>query len=238
MRGTSPAGIVGYVRSSVSTSDLDALRTAIGGGVVLPYALALAPAQPLTAGTLTWPWEHAHRVLHEWRTWTRAVADDVTSVARLVRAPHVAGVPAALRGRCLVVVDVAITAEPGVAAARLAGLRRLDPEADTVAPVAAEELLARQVPRTGVHAIGEHLLLRELPAGGGRRVHRVRRAGLPHAARVRRAAPSRGPGVRGRRDRRRRRSGRGRARADRPRAARAPARSLDGRSATNLKGVE
>ena len=29
MRGTSPAGIVGYVRSSVSTSDLDALRTAI-----------------------------------------------------------------------------------------------------------------------------------------------------------------------------------------------------------------
>jgi hypothetical protein len=164
MRGMTPAGIVGYVRSSVSSADLDALRTAIGGGVVLPYALALAPAQPLTAGTLTWPWEHAHRVLHEWRTWTRAVADDVTSVARLVRAPHVAGVPAALRGRSLVVVDVAITGEPGVAAARLAGLRRLDPEADTVAPVAAEELLARQVPRTGVHAIGEHLLLRELPA--------------------------------------------------------------------------
>ena len=163
MRGTSPAGIVGYVRASVSTSDLDSLRAAIGGGVVLPYALALAPAQPLTAGTLSWPWEHAQRVLHEWRAWTHAVAGDVTSVARLVRAPHLAGVPAALRGRRLVAVDVAITAEPCVAAARLAALRRLDPQADTVAPVAAEELLARQVPRAGAHAIGEHLLLRELP---------------------------------------------------------------------------
>ena len=80
-------------------------------------------------------------------------------------------------------VDVAITAGPGVAAARLAGLRRLGPEADTVAPVAAEELLARQVPRTGVHAIGEHLLLRELPAAAVDAFIALRRAGLPHAAR-------------------------------------------------------
>ena len=36
------------MRSSVSATDLDTLRAAIGGGVVLPYALALAPP-PLRA---------------------------------------------------------------------------------------------------------------------------------------------------------------------------------------------
>ena len=62
----------------------------------------------------------------------------------------------------VVVVDVAIVGEPGVAR-RLAGLRRLDPEIDTVAPVGAEELLAGSR-RARRHAIGEHMLLRELPA--------------------------------------------------------------------------
>jgi hypothetical protein len=150
------------VRSSVPTADLDGLRAALGSGVVLPYSLALAPAQPLTAGALTWPWEHAHRVLHRWRSWTHAVGDDVTSVARLVRAPHLAGVAPSLRGRAFVTVDVAIAGEPGIA--RLADLRRLEPEADTVALVSARELLSRQPPVEGTRAIGEHTLLRALPA--------------------------------------------------------------------------
>ena len=137
------------MRSSVSATDLDALRAAIGGGVVLPYALALAPPPALSAGTLMWPWEHAHRVLHEWRSWTRAAAEDVTSVARLVRAPHLAGVARSLRGRSFVAVDVAIAGAPGVAAARLAALRRLGPEVDTVAPASAQELLARHAADRG-----------------------------------------------------------------------------------------
>jgi hypothetical protein len=150
------------VRSSVPTADFDGLRAAIGSGVVLPYSLALAPAPLLTAGALMWPWEHAHRVLHRWRTWTRSVGDDVTSVARLVRAPHLAGVAPSLRGRAFVTVDVAIVGEPGIA--RLAVLRRLEPELDTVALVSAQELLARQLPVEGTRAIGEHMLLRALPA--------------------------------------------------------------------------
>jgi hypothetical protein len=152
------------MRSSVSPADLDTLRAAIGGGVVLPCALALTPAGALTAGTLTWPWEHAHRVLHEWRAWMRAASDDVTSVARLVRAPHLAGVAPGLRGRAFVAVDVAITGDPADAAARLAALRRLEPELDTVAVASSQELLARHAPVEGVQAIGEHVLLRELPA--------------------------------------------------------------------------
>ena len=149
------------MRSSVSTADLDGLRAAIGSGVVLPYSLALAPAPLLSAGALMWPWEHAHRVLHRWRTWTRTVAEDVTSVARLVRAPHLAGVAPSLRGRAFVAVEVAIVGEPGVA--RLAPLRRLGPEIDTVSLVSAKELLARQLPAEGARTIGEHMLLRELP---------------------------------------------------------------------------
>jgi hypothetical protein len=152
------------MRSSVSAADLDALRAAIGGGVVLPCALALTPAQALTAGTLMWPSEHAHRVLHEWRAWLRAASEEVTSVARLVRAPHLAGVAPALRGRAFVAVDVAIMGEPADAAVRLAALRRLEPEHDTVGIASSEELLARHAPVEGVQAIGEHVLLRELPA--------------------------------------------------------------------------
>lgn len=150
------------MRSSVSNPDLDGLRAAIGGGVVMPYALALAPPPLLTAGSLMWPWEHTHRVLHQWRTWTRAVAEDVTSVARLLRAPHLVGVTPALRGRAFVAIEVAIVGEPGIG--RLAALRRLAPEVDTVAPVSPAELLARHVRAEGARAIGEHLLLRALPA--------------------------------------------------------------------------
>ena len=150
------------MRSPAPTADIDALRAALGGGVVLPYSLAFAPSPQLTAGALMWPWEHAHRVLHSWRAWTRSVTDDVTSVARLVRAPHLAGVAPALRGRAFVTIEVAITGEPGNG--RLAALRRLEPEIDTVERVSAEQLLARHVATEGTRAIGEHLLLRALPA--------------------------------------------------------------------------
>ena len=148
------------MRSSVSTADLDGLRAAIGSGVVLPYALALAPAPLLTAGALMWPWENAHRVLHRWRTWTRTVAEDITSVARLVRAPHLAGVaPCAARAR--------VRGRRGGDRRRARDrpareLRRLEPEIDTVALVSAKELLARQLPAEGTRTIGEHMLLREL----------------------------------------------------------------------------
>jgi hypothetical protein len=86
----------------------------------------------VTSGALMWPAGHAHRVLHEWAQWTASVPRDVTSTARLVRFPRLAGVPRELRGRALVVVEVAIPGEPWVAQGRLAALRRLGPEIDTV----------------------------------------------------------------------------------------------------------
>jgi len=151
------------MRSSVSAADLDSLRAAVGAGVVPPYALAPGAAGVLTAGTLMWSWQHAHRVLLAWRTWVPEMPDDGASVARILRAPHLAGVAPALRGRGIVGIDVAIPGAPALAARRLAALRRLGPEFDSVAAESADELLARRPPLERPQAIGEHVLLRELP---------------------------------------------------------------------------
>ena len=78
---------------------------------------AVAPLGSLTAGTLTWPAEHAHRVLHEWRLWARPRrrASSAPS-ARIVRAPG----RAAGRAR----LDVAVTRRrPRAAAAARARAR-------------------------------------------------------------------------------------------------------------------
>lgn len=166
MRRAPGCATVPGVSTSTHTLHLDALRAAIGGGVVAPLELVLQPAAQLTAGRLTWSWEHGHRVLHAWRTWTAELPADVTTVARLVRVPHLPGVAPALRGRAVVAVDVALLGEPARAAERLAPLRRLEPELDTVAPVPVADLLARRDGDAveGARAIGEHVVLSELPA--------------------------------------------------------------------------
>jgi hypothetical protein len=104
-------------------------------------------------------------VIHEWAGWTRELPHDVTTVARIVRLPRVPGVPADLRGRSFVAIEVAIPREPWVAAGRLAGLRRLEPEIDTVAVGAPE---AVHPLHTGcavpAPAAGDHMGLESLPA--------------------------------------------------------------------------
>jgi hypothetical protein len=98
--------------STTRPLDLRTLRAATVGpaGTVTPLA-------ELTTGTLSWPWEHAHRVLHEWRLWALETAGVVRTAARIVRMP----------GRApYVAIDVAVAGDP------LAPLRRLAPAADTV----------------------------------------------------------------------------------------------------------
>jgi hypothetical protein len=118
---------------------LQALRAVLDGVAAHPatvvdsgLARSVFPAPHVTTGALMWPAGHAHRVMHEWALWTRTVPQDVTSTARLVRYPRLPGVPAQLRGRALVIVEVAIPGEAWVAQGRLAALRRLAPEIDTV----------------------------------------------------------------------------------------------------------
>ena len=127
--------------SSAPFFHLDALRRVLDGTVSSAtadtdsgaLARSVFPLPYVTAGALLWPQEHAHRVLHAWAEWTRTVPSDVTSAGRLVRYPRLPGVPDVLRGRAFVAVEVAIPGEPWVAAGRLAELRRLGPEIDTVA---------------------------------------------------------------------------------------------------------
>jgi hypothetical protein len=150
---------------------LDALQAIYERAAGLPASApadhvgpALFPQPFVTAGTLMWSWEHAHRVLHEWARWTREMPHDVTSVARIVRLPRVPGVPAELRGRALIAIEVAIPREPWIATGRLAALRRLEPEIDTVAVVAPGAVhpmhTACDVPAP---AAGEHMGLESLP---------------------------------------------------------------------------
>src|SRR4051794_22528234 len=89
---------------------------------------------------------------------------DVTSGARLVRLPPLAMVPAELRGRSFVAIEVAIPREPWIAAGRLAALRLLGPEIDTIATHAPEAIHPLH---TGAHltppASGDHLGLEAVP---------------------------------------------------------------------------
>lgn len=152
---------------------LPPLRAVLAGVAAHPAAAAadeglarsLFPRPIVTAGVLLWPQEQAYGVLHAWARWTRGVPDEVTSVGRLVRYPRLPAVPAALRGRAFVAVEVAIPGEPWVAAGRLAALRGLEPEVDAVAvtnPDAVPPMhLALELPGA---ATGRHLPLRSLPA--------------------------------------------------------------------------
>jgi hypothetical protein len=149
---------------------LQALRAVLDGVAAHPAAVvdsglarSVFPMPNVTTGALMWPASHAQRVLHEWAAWTRTTPQDVTSVGRVVRYPRLPGVPQELRGRALVVVEVAIPGEPWVAQGRLAALRRLAPEIDTVALGTPDDVpslhLGLALPAA---ACGRHIPLRTL----------------------------------------------------------------------------
>jgi hypothetical protein len=145
MRSHAGPGIVACMPPAAHDLDLHTLRAA-----AVFDDTAVIPLQTLTAGTLTWPWQHAHRVLHEWRAWVDAADGVVRSSARLVQAP---------RRPAVVAVDVALAGRP-----QLAALRRLEPAIDSVrvVPAAAIALAPARVPG-GAAALTAHRRLRSLP---------------------------------------------------------------------------
>lgn len=104
-------------------------RRALRAATVGPSG-AIAPLPALSAGTLTWPGDHTHRVLHEWRLWVA----ETRQVVRIVRAPAAGPV---------VAIDVAVSGDV------LGPLRRLEPADDTVrsGPADAIALPPRVAPR-------------------------------------------------------------------------------------------
>jgi hypothetical protein len=135
---------------SAERLDLSALRAAAvdGDGSIVPLP-------SLVAGTLTWPWPHAHRVLHAWRDWAEETGGIVRTSVRLARP---------VRGQAVVAVDVALAGEPWGASGALSALRRLRPAIDSVRPVAPAAVWLRS-PRApaGTTPLRADLLLRELP---------------------------------------------------------------------------
>ena len=76
-------------------------------GIVTAIEFKLFPMTEVFAGWMIWPWEEAGRVLAAWRDWTETTPDEVTSVGRLFQFPPAEFIPEPLRGRNLVVVEVA-----------------------------------------------------------------------------------------------------------------------------------
>ncbi|MGE4029955.1 MAG: FAD-binding oxidoreductase [Thermoleophilia bacterium] len=110
-------------------------------GVVTAIEMRLFPLEEVVGGWLIWPWEESERVLNAWTAWADEAPDAVTSVARILQLPPIPQIPEPLRGRSLVVVEVAILPEEADPDALLAPLRALGPEIDTVAPMPAAGLV-------------------------------------------------------------------------------------------------
>ena len=133
-------------------------------GVVTALEMRLFPLEEVVAGWLIWPWEDSHRVLTAWSEWTETAPDAVTSAARILQLPPIPQIPEPLRGRQIVVVEVAILADETDPEALLAPLRALGPEIDTVAPMPAAGLVRlHQDPEGPTPGVGNHAMLDALP---------------------------------------------------------------------------
>jgi FAD/FMN-containing dehydrogenase len=133
-------------------------------GIVTAIEMKLYPADELCAGMLAFPWERSSEVLRAWREWTRTVPDEVMSVGRIVQIPPLPEIPEPVRGRNLVIVEVACLHGEAATADLVAPLRALDPEIDTIAPTGPAGLLALHMDPPGpVPGVGDGALLEELP---------------------------------------------------------------------------
>jgi FAD binding domain/Berberine and berberine like len=162
--------------SAVEHSDLFwALRGGGGSfGIVTALEIRLFPVKELYAGWLIFPMERADEVLNAWRDWADTVPDEVTSVGRLLQVPPLPAIPEPLRGRRLVVVEAAMLMDETKASKLLKPLRKLGPEMDTFATVAATDLQELHMdPPNPVPGKGDHMLLRDLTRAGIEKVVEV-----------------------------------------------------------------
>jgi len=134
-------------------------------GVVTALEFRLFPIAELYAGALFFPWERSAEVLHAWRNWIRTVPDEVTSVGRILQFPPIDEVPEPMRGRPFVIVHAYSLGTEAEGVERLAALRALGPEIDTVRMVPPVELSEMHMdPPDPLPYVGEHLVLGALPA--------------------------------------------------------------------------
>jgi hypothetical protein len=134
-------------------------------GVVTALELRLFPVERVYAGMVAFPWERATEVLQTWREWTDTVPDEVTSSGRILQFPPLPDIPEPLRGRKLVVVEVAYLGDEAEGDRIIAPLRALGPEMDTFAMITPAELLQLHMdPPAPVPGRGGHVMLGGLSA--------------------------------------------------------------------------
>ena len=135
-------------------------------GVVTAIELRLFPISEVYAGLLWWPADAAAEVLQAWRQLTQSgLPEELTTAARLINVPPVSDLPAPLRGKSFVVIDV-IHLGPRVEADRLLAPRRAQrPATDTVGMIPARTLSHLHMdPEEPTAGVGDGLMLASLPA--------------------------------------------------------------------------
>lgn len=100
-------------------------------GIVTELEFEASAFDTAYAGALFWDASQAATVLPVWADWAAGAPREVTTSFRLLAVPPLPFIPAAIRGRRLVMIDGAVLADDVAAADILTRLRSLDPEIDT-----------------------------------------------------------------------------------------------------------
>jgi FAD/FMN-containing dehydrogenase len=133
-------------------------------GIVTALEFRLYPVREVFAGWLVWPWEDTGRVLRAWSDWTAGVPDEVTSVGRVLQLPPLPEIPEPLRGRNLVVVEIAFLGDAAEGTRLVEPLVALAPEMNTLATIPAPALGRLHAdPEGPTPGMGDGLLLDGLP---------------------------------------------------------------------------
>jgi FAD/FMN-containing dehydrogenase len=133
-------------------------------GVVTAVEFELFPLEQVFAGWMIWDWEQSERVLKAWRDWTETTPDEVTSVGRIFQFPPIEQIPEFLRGRNLVVVEVAYMGDEASGRELVAPLLALEPEISTLATMPAAGLMRLHAdPEGNTPAVGDGAMLTSLP---------------------------------------------------------------------------
>ena len=133
-------------------------------GIVTAFEYKLFPLETVFAGWLIWPWEQSERVLSAWRDWTETTPDEVTSIARILQLPPIELIPEPLRGRNIVVVEVAYAGDEQSGRELIAPMLQLGPELSTLATMPAAGLVRlHNDPEDRTPAIGDGAILEHLP---------------------------------------------------------------------------
>jgi hypothetical protein len=137
-------------------------------GVVTAVELELFPVTQAYAGILWYPIDRGPEVLRAWWELTQGEPpDELTTVGRFLNLPPIPEIPEPVRGKSFAIVEAYHNGDPAHADRLLAPLRALGPVNDTVATVQMPALSHMHMdPEQPVPAIGDGLLLNNLPADG------------------------------------------------------------------------